>query len=177
MSDNWWEKVLRFIGFEEIEQPRNPGEFEREAVDEAYADGYTANTRRQPKWASTNGESKADDSKDRKSASSRSDSSREGSLVSLPGGSGSRFRLIVVHPQKFDEVQYIANHLKERRPVILNLEGIAKDEAQKLVNFLSGAIFALDGEMQHIGSSILLFTPVDVEVSSDDVRKELDGLP
>ncbi len=169
MSATWWERVLQLIGFEEVEEALEPVEEQkREELEEVSGGGYAApRRRRRTSMFSANGESEP--------AAADAQQEKRGALVSLPGA-GNRLRLIVVRPNRFDEVQYIANHLKDRRPVILNLEGIDKDEAQRLVNFLSGATYALDGEMQRIGSNMLLFTPVNVEVSMDEVREEVDGL-
>jgi len=172
MADGWWERLLRFVGFEEIEEIEEPpSELEAERAEEAYAGGYTS--RRQRRAATTSGNGRPMD--DRRLAGDNVNV-RKGSLVSLPASDG-RFRLVVVRPLKFDEVEYIAKHIKDRSPVILNLEDIETEEAQKLVNFLSGAIYALDGEMQRIGSHILLFTPLNVEVSIEDLREELKELP
>ncbi|HEY8449833.1 MAG TPA: cell division protein SepF, partial [Bacillota bacterium] len=68
-------------------------------------------------------------------------------------------------PRGFDDVQQVADHLKARRPVVLNLEGSERDVAQRIINFLSGTIYALSGEMHRIGSHVLFFAPGGVEVS------------
>lgn len=95
---------------------------------------------------------------------------KRGSLVSLPGPRA--MRVVVCEPKSFEEVQPIADHLKAKRPVILNLEEMDKDLAQRFLNFLSGTIYALDGTMQRIGTGIFLFTPSNVEVTLRE-REEL----
>jgi len=128
MADGWWERLLRFVGFEEIEEIEEPpSELEAERAEEAYAGGYTS--RRQRRAATTSGNGRPMD--DRRLAGDNVNV-RKGSLVSLPASDG-RFRLVVVRPLKFDEVEYIAKHIKDRSPVILNLEDIETEEAQKLV--------------------------------------------
>jgi cell division inhibitor SepF len=96
---------------------------------------------------------------------------RKTSLVSLPGG-GRPVRVVVADPTSFDEVQSIADQLKGRRPVIVNLESMDKEPAQRLLHFLSGTIYALDGQMQRISTSIFLFAPPNVEVALREPREE-----
>jgi len=107
----------------------------------------------------------------RSSVSSAEPRGRKTSLVSLPGG-GRPVRVVVADPTSFDEVQSIADQLKGRRPVIVNLEAMDKDPAQRLLHFLSGTIYALDGQMQRISTSIFLFAPPNVEVALREQREE-----
>lgn len=95
---------------------------------------------------------------------------RRAPLVSLPGG-GRQMRVVVCEPVSFDEVQGIADQLKARRPVVLNLEGMDKDLAQKILNFLSGCTYTLDGQMQRVGTGIFLLTPPNVEVAMDEIAE------
>jgi cell division inhibitor SepF len=95
---------------------------------------------------------------------------RKPPLVSLPGG-GRQMRVVVCEPVSFDEVQWIADQLKARRPVVLNLEGMDKDLAQRILNFLSGCTYTLDGSMQRVGTGIFLLTPPNVEVAMDEVQE------
>jgi cell division inhibitor SepF len=88
---------------------------------------------------------------------------RRSALVSLPGGR--TMRVVVAEPRSFDEVQPIADQLKERRPVVINLESVDKDTGQKFLNFLSGTIYALDGTMQRVSTSIFVFAPANVEIA------------
>lgn len=89
--------------------------------------------------------------------------SERANLVSLPGGSGT-LRVVVFKPADFDQVQTMADHLKNRRPVLLNLEGVDKELAQRILNFLSGTIYALSGEMHRVASNVLLFAPGNIEI-------------
>jgi cell division inhibitor SepF len=81
-------------------------------------------------------------------------------------------RLVVAEPRSFEEVQPIADQIKERRPVVINLESVDKETAQKFLNFLSGTIYALDGSMQRISASIFLFAPANVEIALRDSERE-----
>ncbi len=95
---------------------------------------------------------------------------RKTSLVSLPGG-GRPVRVVVAEPASMDEVQNISDQLKNRRPVIVNLEAVEKDQAQAILHFLSGTIYALDGQMQRISTSIFLFAPPNVEVGRERTER------
>ena len=91
---------------------------------------------------------------------------RRGTLVSLPGQSRPSFKVLVVEPRSFDEVQTIADQLKSRRPVILNLEALDKDLAQRMLNFLNGAVYALGGETQRVSGHIFFFAPPGTDVGT-----------
>jgi cell division inhibitor SepF len=91
---------------------------------------------------------------------------RRSALVSLPGGR--TMRVVVAEPRSFEEVQPIADQLKERRPVVINLESVDKETGQKFLNFLSGTIYALDGTMQRVSTSIFVFAPANVEIALRD---------
>jgi len=96
-------------------------------------------------------------------------------LVSLPGTGLQRgMHMVVVDPLSFDEVRAIADQVKGRRPVILNLEGMEKETAQKILNFLSGAVYALDGRLERVGTGIFLVAPANVEVERDEPPKAED---
>ncbi|GAB6875878.1 cell division protein SepF [Thermaerobacter litoralis] len=91
---------------------------------------------------------------------------RPGQLVPLAPGTRSQ-RVVIARPRSFDEVQEIAEHLKNRRPLILNLEDTDKETAQRILNFLSGTIYALNGEMHRIANGVVFFAPQNVETLVD----------
>ncbi|MBO8142354.1 MAG: cell division protein SepF [Firmicutes bacterium] len=99
---------------------------------------------------------------------------RRGRLVSLPGNRRSpeaqALSVVVQKPTRFDEVQAVVNCLKDRRPVILSVEAVQKDVAQRLVDFVSGAVYALEGRMHRLSESLFLFTPsnVGIDVAQDE---------
>ncbi len=76
-----------------------------------------------------------------------------------------QFRLVVFEPKSFEEVQGIVDQLKNHRPVIINLEETDKAIARRVVDFMSGAVYAMAGGMQKISVSIFLFTPANVEIA------------
>lgn len=83
-----------------------------------------------------------------------------------PKAAPAPFKVLVVEPQRFDDVQAIADQLKGRRPIILNLAGLEKDMAQKILVFLQGSIYALGGETAKIAPGIFFFAPPGVDVAS-----------
>ncbi len=83
-----------------------------------------------------------------------------------------QFKMVVSQPDTFDDAQDICDHLKSKRPVVINLEGIDKQDAQRIIDFLSGSIYALDGSIQKVSSDIFVIAPNNVDVSGD-LRDEL----
>lgn len=76
-------------------------------------------------------------------------------------------KVVVVEPRSFDEVQGITDNLKNRRPVIVNLEQADPDLAKRVVDFVTGATYALNGSSQKVGSGIFLFVPSNVDIAGD----------
>lgn len=76
-------------------------------------------------------------------------------------------RVIVVEPVSFEEAQGIAEHLKSRKSVILNLENTDTALSQRIVDFISGTTYALGGNMQKVGNGIFLFVPNNVDISGE----------
>jgi len=81
-------------------------------------------------------------------------------------------RVVVMEPTSFEEAQNIADQLKSRRPVIVNLENAEKMLAKRIVDFISGTTYALNGNMQKVGNGIFLFVPTNVDISGE-MRDEL----
>jgi cell division inhibitor SepF len=97
-------------------------------------------------------------------------------LVGIPGG-GSGMRVVVMEPDNFEEVQIVADHLKERRPVIVNLEEAPMELARRIVDFLSGTVYALDGGLERIGEAIFLLVPSNVSVEANGFSGVREPLP
>lgn len=83
-----------------------------------------------------------------------------------------QMRVVVMEPKSFEEAQNIADQLKTRRPVIVNLENAEKVLAKRIVDFISGTTYALNGNMQKVGNGIFLFVPNNVDISGE-MRDEL----
>lgn len=85
--------------------------------------------------------------------------------------------VVLVKPEKFDNAAEIADHLQERRTVVLNLEETAKEVARRLVDFLSGVTYALDGKIKKVAASTYIITPYNVDIMGDLIDElENNGL-
>jgi len=78
-----------------------------------------------------------------------------------------QLRVVVMEPSNFEEAQTIADQLKNRRPVIVNLENAERNLAKRIVDFISGTTYALNGNMQKVGNGIFLFVPSNVDISGE----------
>ena len=73
-------------------------------------------------------------------------------------------RVVLIEPRTYDEAQEIADHLRSRRPVIVNLQRVRTEQAVRVVDFLSGTVYALNGNISKLGPNIFLCTPDSVEI-------------
>lgn len=103
-------------------------------------------------------------------AAGRWGTGRRGQLVSMPGQP--QLKLMVLEPLSFDEVQSVADHVKARRPAVVRLDRVDREQAQRTVDFLSGTAYALDGKMQRVGDGIFVIVPSNVSIEAD-ARLEL----
>jgi cell division inhibitor SepF len=76
-------------------------------------------------------------------------------------------RMVVFQPQSFEDTQTLIDSLKGNRPVIVNLENLNVDAAQRVLDFVSGAIYALDGSVRKISKGIFLMAPAGVDISGN----------
>ncbi|WP_216830857.1 cell division protein SepF [Alkalihalobacterium elongatum] len=86
-------------------------------------------------------------------------------VVSLQSVQKAAAKVILIEPRTYDEVQDIADHLKNRKAVIINLQRISNEQGKRIVDFLSGTVYAIGGDIQKLGVSIFLCTPDNVDVS------------
>lgn len=80
---------------------------------------------------------------------------------------GSSMQVCVIKPTSYDEVHEITDTLLANQTVVLNLEGLDVDLAQRIIDFTSGSTYAIDGKLQKISRSILLVTPATVNIAGD----------
>ena len=91
---------------------------------------------------------------------------REGKVVSL-GSGGAQQQVVLVKPERFETAAEIADHLRAHRPVLINLETTPKDVTRRLVDFLSGVAYALDGKVKKIAANTYIITPSNVDLVGD----------
>ncbi len=72
--------------------------------------------------------------------------------------------MVIVEPETFDDSQSIADYIRDRKPVVINFESTPDDIAKRVVDFVSGATYALDGNIQKVGKEIFLCVPSNVTV-------------
>ncbi|WP_054027980.1 cell division protein SepF [Bacillus sp. FJAT-28004] len=86
-------------------------------------------------------------------------------------------RVVLSEPRSYDEAQEIADHLRSRRAVIVNLQRVRNDLAVRIVDFLSGTVYALGGSISKLGPNIFLCTPDSVEIQgaiTEMLAEEID---
>lgn len=93
-------------------------------------------------------------------------SSLPNNVIGMPGVNNIVNEVVVIEPHSFDEIPQVIQTLKEQRCVVLNLNIMEPDEAQRAVDFVAGGTYAIDGHQERIGESIFLFTPRSVKVST-----------
>jgi cell division inhibitor SepF len=87
----------------------------------------------------------------------------------LPSAAGSK--PFVVGPRSFNDAQEVADKFKINVPVILNLQGVERDLARRIIDFASGLCYGLGGQMERVANQVYLLTPSDVEVSPEERRR------
>ena len=86
---------------------------------------------------------------------------------------GQPVKMVISQPTTFEQSEEICSLLKEKKSVIVNLEYVNKDVARRIVDFISGGVYALDGHIQKISNSIFLIAPVNYEITNEMAREEI----
>ena len=88
-----------------------------------------------------------------------------------------QLQVVLVKPDKFDDASAIADHLREKRTVVLNLESTNKEIARRLLDFLSGVAYANEGKIKKVAISTYIITPYNVDILGDLIDElENNGL-
>ena len=82
-------------------------------------------------------------------------------------------KMVISQPTTFEQSEEICSFLKEKKSVIVNLEYVNKDVARRIVDFISGGVYALDGYIQKISNSIFLVAPSNYEITNEMAREEI----
>ncbi len=96
-----------------------------------------------------------------------------GNVVSLP--TAAQLKMIVYHPISYEDTQNIIDNLKSRKPVIVNMEELELDCAQRILDFMAGAIYALNGTIYKISRGIFVVAPTNYDVIGNG-ETDNDGL-
>lgn len=184
-------RMLNFIGLEETTDDEQDYRFEEDGgdymdeYDEPYSGDAGMDDYGDPEPVSFSRASKGSrrgllrTGKESKSARDVYDPPKEergGNVVGFKagGGGGSKMKMIVYQPITYDDTQNIIDNLKNRKPIIVNLESLELDIAQRILDFISGAIYSLDGNIHKISKGIFILAPANVDISGN-IPDELQG--
>lgn len=115
-----------------------------------------------------------DDRKDDRREDRRSED-RHNKVVNIHATT--QLKVVLVKPERFENASEIADHLKEKRTVVLNLESTNKDIARRLIDFLSGVAYAGEGKIKKVAANTYIITPYSVDIMGDLIDElENNGL-
>ena len=83
-----------------------------------------------------------------------------------------QLEVAVLQPQTYEDSREIADRLKSKKAVVINLEELSKEDAVKVLDFVSGVVYALEGDIQKVSNGIFLIAPYNVSIAND-IRDEL----
>ena len=98
---------------------------------------------------------------------------RKNKVVSMPQAQTQAIKMVISQPTTFEQSDEICSFLKEKKSVIVNLEYVNKDVARRIVDFISGGVYALDGYIQKVSNSIFLVAPSNYEITNEMAREEI----
>lgn len=90
-------------------------------------------------------------------------------VMSIPATT--RLQVIVVKPEKYSDAAAIADHFKNKKTVVLNLDNTNKEVANRLIDFLGGVAYAADGDLKRIANTTYIIVPVNVDISGDMIEE------
>lgn len=90
---------------------------------------------------------------------------RRGKVVNIHATT--QLKVVLVKPERFEAASEIADHLKEKRTVVVNLESTHKDIARRLIDFLSGVAYAGEGKIKKVAANTYIITPYSVDIQGD----------
>ena len=94
-----------------------------------------------------------------------------------PDTDGSGNKIVLLEPRAFSESQDIADYLKRNNSVVVNLKRVTPEQAKRIVDFLSGTLYAIEGGLQKLGGGIFLCTPSSVQTDGVIGEEENNGKP
>lgn len=144
MASNMFNKMLNFIGLEE-------NVLDEDVLDEEYNDDYY---------------SQQNSDYDVRSKT------KKGKVVNIH--SNPYVKVMVYQPLSYDDTQTIVDNLKSRKPIIVNLEALDAELAQRVLDFMSGAVYALEGSIHKVSRGIFVLAPSNVDISGD-IPDDLKG--
>ena len=105
------------------------------------------------------------------------DEEYEDDFAELGSHATTQLKVVLVKPERFENASEIADHLKEKRTVVINLESTNKDIARRLIDFLSGVAYAGEGKIKKVAANTYIITPYHVDIMGDLIDElENNGL-
>ena len=98
---------------------------------------------------------------------------RKNKVVSMPHANANAIQMVISQPTTFEQADEICSLLKEKKSIVFNLEYVNKDVARRIVDFISGGVYALDGYIQKVSNSIFLVAPSNYEITNEMAREEM----
>ena len=116
-----------------------------------------------------------EDRKEERRTEERRSEDRHNKVVNIHATT--QLKVVLVKPERFENASEIADHLKEKRTVVLNLESTNKDVARRLIDFLSGVAYAGEGKIKKVAANTYIITPYSVDIMGDLIDElENNGL-
>lgn len=160
MSDRFLDRVLQFMGIQDEEEDENDELAATEDDDEGDDEEQETPERQRRRGRLVSLPA-------RESAAARERGNNPTAhIAAVPGPGLTRWRMAVLEPESFNDVQAICDHLKEKRPVIVSVEGLDKELSKRIIDFVSGTTYAIDGHIQRVGESIFVFAPNGVQIEA-----------
>ena len=129
--------------------------------DEEYEDDFEDTARKEPVFEDRRARDRAED--------------RRNKVVNIHATT--QLKVVLVKPERFENASEIADHLKDKRTVVINLESTNKDVARRLVDFLSGVAYAGEGKIKKVAANTYIITPDHVDIEGDLIDElENNGL-
>lgn len=157
---SFWDNVKKFA------QPYSDDEYDEDYDDEEGGDSFEepaeerpARTRRTPAFNTAAGE----DTGYSAPASGSAASGFSGQVLNV----GNKQEVVLFHPANFNDTSKAADHLRGKKAVIVNMENVDKAMARRVVDFLSGCAYAVDGKVKKVAQSTYLFCPHNMDVVGD----------
>ena len=166
------ETLKRIIGIDEDFSYEEDG-YEEYAGDEEISTGYSEPISKPQIQESKVTEANSSNN-NRKKSLGKQETTMTNKVVGMPGINNNA-EVTVIEPQSFEEMPQVISALRDRKSVVLNLNMMNPEEAQRAVDFVAGGTYAMDGHQERVGESIFLFTPSCVKVSTlSGIIREVD---
>ncbi|MCI8509711.1 MAG: cell division protein SepF [Lachnospiraceae bacterium] len=174
MAKSGMSKFMDFLKLSDPEEDFDDDLFDDEEDEEDYYEPPKRKAKEKPAKTYYDDDDFEDDYAPKKQKPKPSKVSGPSKLVSINSRNNNRSsnQVYVIKPQEFNEAQKVTDYLKEGRTIVINMEGIEVHAAQRIIDFIGGACYALDGSLQAISANIFIAAPHNIDVTGD-LRDEI----